>query len=56
MGLDSLDVIEVLMAIEDEFGVEIPDEVSDKMLTPGDAVLFIHKTFENLADQEIPDE
>ena len=43
LGLDSLDVVEVLMAIEEEFAMEIPDIEADKMMTPGDAVLYIHR-------------
>ena len=38
---DSLDVVEMLMALEDEFGVDIPDEEIEKMKTIGDVVAFI---------------
>ncbi|RLK63292.1 acyl carrier protein [Atopobacter sp. AH10] len=38
---DSLDIVEVVMAVEDEFAIEIPDEEAEKMLTVGDAVRFI---------------
>lgn len=41
LGLDSLDTVEVVMAFEDEFCVEIPDEEADKILTTADAVTFI---------------
>ena len=37
----SLDVVEMLMALEDEFGVDIPDEEIEKMKTIGDVVAFI---------------
>ena len=34
LGLDSLDHVELIMAIEDEFGFEIPDEMAEKLFTP----------------------
>lgn len=41
LGADSLDVVELLMAIEDEFDVEIPDEEIEKLKTVGDVVEYI---------------
>jgi NADH dehydrogenase (ubiquinone) 1 alpha/beta subcomplex 1 len=41
LGLDSLDSVEVVMAIEDEFAIEIPDAEADKILSVGDAVEYI---------------
>jgi acyl carrier protein len=41
LNADSLDVVEILMALEDEFGVEIPDEETEKMKTIGDVVDYI---------------
>lgn len=41
LGLDSLDGVEVVMAIEDEFAVEIPDAEADKILSIADAVEYI---------------
>jgi acyl carrier protein len=41
LSADSLDVVEVLMAIEDEFGVEIPDEEIDNIKTIGNLVEYI---------------
>mmetsp|Transcript_82042 Transcript_82042/g.123188 ORF Transcript_82042/g.123188 Transcript_82042/m.123188 type:complete len:122 (-) Transcript_82042:53-418(-) len=41
LGLDSLDVVEVVMAIEDEFAIEIPDAEADKIASIGDAVEYI---------------
>jgi NADH dehydrogenase (ubiquinone) 1 alpha/beta subcomplex 1, acyl-carrier protein len=41
LGLDSLDVVEVVMAIEDEFAIEIPDQEADKILSISDAVAYI---------------
>ena len=41
LDADSLDVDEVIMALEDEFGVEIPDEVAEKFKNIGDVVDYI---------------
>jgi NADH dehydrogenase (ubiquinone) 1 alpha/beta subcomplex 1, acyl-carrier protein len=41
LGLDSLDIVEVVMAIEDEFAIEIPDQEADKILSISDAVAYI---------------
>lgn len=38
---DSLDIVETVMALEDEFGVKIPDEDYDKIKTVGDAITYI---------------
>ena len=43
LGLDSLDVVEVVMAIEDEFAVEIPDTEADAIASIADAVEYISK-------------
>lgn len=41
LGADSLDTVELVMAFEEEFGIEIPDDAAEKILTVGDAVNFI---------------
>ena len=41
LGADSLDVVELVMVFEDEFGCEIPDAVAEKVVTVKDAVSFI---------------
>lgn len=41
LGADSLDTVELVMAFEEEFGVEIPDDAAETILTVGDAVKFI---------------
>ncbi|XP_044759660.1 acyl carrier protein, mitochondrial isoform X1 [Coccinella septempunctata] len=41
LGLDSLDHVEVIMAMEDEFGFEIPDADAEKLLKPADIVRYI---------------
>jgi acyl carrier protein len=43
LGADSLDTVELVMAFEEEFGVEIPDDAADTILTVGDAIKFISK-------------
>ena len=43
LGADSLDTVELVMAFEEEFGVEIPDDAADSILTVGDATKFIEK-------------
>ena len=41
LGADSLDTVELVMAFEEEFGCEIPDEDAEKILTIKDAITFI---------------
>jgi NADH dehydrogenase (ubiquinone) 1 alpha/beta subcomplex 1 len=41
LGLDSLDHVEVIMAMEDEFNIEIPDTDAERLLTPDDIVRYI---------------
>ena len=41
LGADSLDTVELVMAFEEEFGVEIPDDAAESIQTFGDAVKFI---------------
>jgi len=43
LGSDSLDVVELVMAFEEEFGVEIPDDAAETILTVGDATKFLQK-------------
>ncbi len=42
LGADSLDIVELVMAFEEEFGVEIPDEAAEKIGTVKDAIDFIN--------------
>ncbi|CAO1634276.1 unnamed protein product [Sympodiomycopsis kandeliae] len=44
LGLDSLDAVEVVMAIEEEFNIEIPDADADAITTVGQAIEYISKT------------
>ncbi|MFT5206343.1 MAG: acyl carrier protein [Candidatus Omnitrophota bacterium] len=41
LGADSLDTVELVMALEEEFGIEIPDEDAEKMATVGQAMSYI---------------
>ncbi len=43
LGADSLDTVELVMALEEEFGIEIPDEDAEKMVTVGDAIKYIEQ-------------
>jgi acyl carrier protein len=44
LGADSLDIVELVMALEEEFGTEIPDEDAEKLLSVGDVTKFIEDT------------
>ena len=41
LGLDSLDHVEIIMAMEDEFGFEIPDDFAEKLLTPAKVIQYV---------------
>ncbi len=41
LGADSLDTVEIVMALEEEFGIEIPDEDAEKITTVGEAIQYI---------------
>ena len=43
LGADSLDTVELVMALEEEFGIEIPDEDAEKIQTVGDAIKYIEE-------------
>jgi acyl carrier protein len=43
LGADSLDTVELVMALEEEFGIEIPDEEAEKLATVGDALRYIEE-------------
>jgi acyl carrier protein len=46
LGADSLDIVELVMALEDSFGVSIPDEEAESIKTVGDAVEYIAANME----------
>lgn len=43
LGADSLDAVELVMAIEEEFGIEVPDEEAEKLTMVGDIVTYVDK-------------
>ncbi len=43
LGLDSLDMVELVMELEEECGVEIPDEDGEKLTTVGEAISYVEK-------------
>lgn len=43
LGADSLDTVELVMALEEEFGIEIPDEDAEKILTVQDAINYVEE-------------
>lgn len=46
LGADSLDILEIIMGIEEEFGIKIPTESTENVVTVGDAFEAIKKAFE----------
>ncbi|MFP6864471.1 MAG: acyl carrier protein [Roseibacillus sp.] len=44
LGADSLDAVELVMAIEEEFGIEVPDEQAEKLQAVGDIIAYVEKT------------
>jgi acyl carrier protein len=47
LGADSLDIVELVMELEKEYGMVIPDDATEKMLTVGDAIKFIEDHSKN---------
>jgi acyl carrier protein len=47
LGADSLDIVELVMAFEEEFGIEIPDEDAENISTVQDAITYIEQHVEN---------
>ncbi|MCQ2952373.1 acyl carrier protein [Helicobacter pylori] len=43
LGADSLDILELIMALEEKFGIEIPDEQAEKIVNVGDVMRYIEK-------------
>lgn len=47
LGADSLDTVELVMAFEEEFGIDIPDEDAEQMRTVGDAIRYLNEHASN---------
>jgi len=47
LGADSLDQVELVMQLEEEFGVTIPDNAAEKLSTVGDAIRYIEESLKN---------
>ncbi len=47
LGADSLDTVELIMALEDEFKIDIPDEKAEKIKTVGEAIEYIEQNAKN---------
>jgi acyl carrier protein len=47
LGADSLDIVELVMAMEEEFDVEIPDEDAERIQTIGDAIAYLREKLES---------
>ena len=43
LGADSLDIVELVMAIEEEFGIEVPDEDAERMQNIGDVITYVQE-------------
>jgi acyl carrier protein len=43
LGADSLDIVELVMAIEEEFGIEVPDEDAERMQSIGDVISYVQE-------------
>jgi acyl carrier protein len=46
LGADSLDTVELVMAFEEEFGIDVPDEEAEKLMSVGDVVRFVEEAAE----------
>src|SRR4030067_2642436 len=56
LGADSLDTVELVMALEEEFNLEIPDEEAEKIATVGDAITYIEKGLAKAENAPVVDE
>ena len=56
LGADSLDRVELVMSLEEGFGIEIPDDAALKLLTVGDVINFIERKLKNRLPSMIPNQ
>jgi len=56
LGADSLDTVELVMELEEEFDINIPDDAAEKIQTVGQAIDHIQAAVDNAGKQETPDE
>ena len=47
LGADSLDTVELVMALEEEFGIEVPDEQAEKLQSVGDVIKYVEENANN---------
>lgn len=52
LGADSLDSVELVMALEEEFGIEVPDDDAAKLTTVGAAIAYVNKHLKKESDSE----
>jgi acyl carrier protein len=52
LGADSLDIVEMIMTLEDQFGIEISDEDAEKLLSVQDVVDYIHRRLEERLEEK----
>ena len=52
LGADSLDIIIIIMALESEFDIEIPDKISKKFVTVQDVINYIHKKVKKIEKKD----
>lgn len=43
LGADSLDIVEIIMKLEEDFGIEIDDESAEKLMTVNDVITYVHR-------------
>ena len=53
LGLDSLDMVEVVIAVEEDFNLEVPDQIADEFKCPNDIVKYM---YELCGDHDVPEE
>lgn len=53
LGADSLDIVELIMALEDEFGTKIPDDEAELLTTVGEAIAYVEKRVNSAADKDV---